>query len=66
MMKICKRKVEMALAKNCMTFTDLSKKMNRTTAHIYIVLSRNTNSPKTIGLFAKSLGVPVTDIIEDE
>lgn len=65
-MNISKNKIELILAEKCMTLGDLSKLCEVTRQNICTILRRGTCTPKTVGKFAKALGVPVSDIIEEE
>lgn len=62
-MRVDTKKLEIHLAKNCMSEADLRTGTSPQT------LSRIRKGmevrPKTIGKIAKALNVPVTDIIED-
>lgn len=66
-MKIDKNKLELAMARKCVTAEELSKKTDIST--ITIARIRNGSQmgrTKTIGLIAKALEVDVTEIIVDE
>lgn len=65
-MKANKRKLELAMAKECMNAEDLraTSGMPRTTVNN--VIAGRSVRPATIGRIAKALGVDVTEILEDE
>lgn len=66
-MKIDKNKLELAMARKCVSAEELSKKTDIST--ITIARIRNGSQmgrTKTIGLIAKALEVDVTEIIVDE
>lgn len=65
-MIISKNKIDLILANQCMTLGDLSKLCEVSRQNICAILKRGTCNPKTAGKFAKALGVPVSDIIEEE
>ncbi len=58
-MKINKKKIQIAMARNCMNTVDLQK----TTTVDNVVSGKNVR-PGTVGRIAKALGVDVTEIIE--
>lgn len=64
-MKISKKKLELVLAEKSMSYEDLSATIQRKKGFAQRCIGRE-NRPKTVGLFAHALGVPVTAIIEDE
>lgn len=65
-MKANKRKLEIAMARECMSAEDLraTSRMPRTTVNN--VIEGRSVRPATIGRIAKALGVDVTEILEDE
>lgn len=64
-MKISKKKVELLMAEKGMSYTDLNLKLGRNRSFAYRCFGAE-NRPKTVGLFARALGVPVSAIIDDE
>lgn len=66
-MEISKIKLDTALAKNCMTLKELSKKSKVSTAVLYKVGKEKGNlRTVTVGKIAKALDVDVTELIEQE
>ncbi len=64
-MFINKEKIEVYLAKQCMSYNDLSKASGISRITIQKMIYNKVNArPVTIGKIAKALQVPVTDIIE--
>ncbi len=62
-MRIDLKKLEIALAKNCMSEADLRSGTSPQT--LLRIRQGMEVRPKTVGKIAKALNVPVTDIIED-
>lgn len=64
-MKVNRQKLDIALARKCMTMNDLKTKFSMVT----LTRLRNdrgyTPSTKTVGRLAEALGVDVTEIIEE-
>lgn len=63
-MKIDSRKLEIALAKQCMSLTDLRKLFSPAT--LTSIRAERDVRTKTVGKLAKALGVDVTEIIVKE
>lgn len=65
-MKIDKSKVELVLAQKMMTVGELAKKYGTNGSGIHKFLTRPSVRPKTAGMIAAALGVPVAAIIKKE
>ena len=63
-MKISKKKIEIAMARNCMNTVDLQKTTGMPRPTVDNVISGKNARPGTVGRIAKALGVDVMDIIE--
>lgn len=63
-MKANKRKLDLAMAKACMSTTDLQKATEIPLPTINNVISGKGTRPVTIGRIARALGVDVTEIID--
>jgi len=64
-MKINRKKLEIAMATTCMTSRDLLLKSELSRGTFLNVVTGKNVKPATMGRIAKSLGVSVTEIIED-
>ena len=65
-MKINAHKIKLILAEMDMTRTDLTAKCGISRQNISTILTRGTCAPKTAGRLAKGLGVPLTEIVEED
>lgn len=65
-MKLSKTKLEIVLAESCKSFSDLRGTLSSATMAKWKKDPGRDMSPRTIGLIARVLGVPVEDIIEQE
>lgn len=66
-MLISKNKLESILAKECLTYSDLSSKSKVSRITIQkMVNSKVSSRPVTVGKIAKALGVTVQELIETE
>ena len=65
-MKASKRKLEIAMAANCMNTKDLQKAVGIPRPTINNVIGGKNVRPATLGAVAKALEVDVTEILEDE
>lgn len=65
-MKINAHKIKLILAEMDMTRTDLAAKCGISRQNISTILTRGTCAPKTAGRLAKGLGVPLTEIVEED
>ena len=63
-MKINKKKIQIARARNCMNTVDLQKTTGMPRPTVDNVVSGKNVRPGTVGRIAKALGVDVTEIIE--
>lgn len=63
-MKIIKRKLELALASNCMNPYELCKKANIQHQTYRRIISDCECKPATVGKIAKALNVKVEDLVE--
>lgn len=63
-MKINKKKIQTAMARNCMNTVDLQKTTGMPRPTVDNVVSGKNVRPGTVGRIAKALGVDVTEIIE--
>lgn len=64
-MKASKRKIEIAMARKCISLTDLQEATQMPKATILKVLKGKSVLPATLGKVAAGLKVDVTEIIED-
>lgn len=65
-MKINAHKIKLILAEMEMTRSDLAAKCGISRQNISTILTRGTCAPKTAGRLAKGLGVPLTEIVEED
>lgn len=65
-MKVNAHKIKLILAEMDMTRTDLAAKCGISRQNISTILTRGTCAPKTAGRLAKGLGVPLTEIVEED
>lgn len=66
-MKLDLRKLNIAMAKKCITVTELAKKSALSRITLTKVTTNRTNpKPATIGKIAKALNIQVEDLLEDE
>lgn len=66
-MILSKNKLELAMADNCMNYTELAQKAELSRMTIQKLLYTNrTPRPTTIGKLAKALNVKTSDIIDME
>lgn len=63
-MRISKEKVELLMAKKCLTYGNLAKLSGVNQESITRAVRRGTAHPYTIGKIAKGLGVDVESIVE--
>lgn len=63
-MKADKKKLELAMARACMSINELQAKADMPRPTINNVLYGKSIRPNTVGKIAKALGVDVTEIIE--
>ncbi len=62
-MKICNKKLDMALARNCMTLSKLRRVVSPQT--LTRIRGGQEVKPATVGIIAKELGVDPAEIIEE-
>ena len=60
-----KNKLNIAMARSCLSTYDLAKKANMPIPTLNNVTSGRSVKPATIGKIAKALNVDVTELIED-
>lgn len=65
-MKADRKKLELAMARACMSTTDLVKTSAMPRPTVNNVIVGKGVSPATLGRIARALGVDVTDILDDE
>lgn len=65
-MKIQRQKLEIAMARACMSTDDLRKAAEMPRPTLNNAISGRGVSPKTAGRIAKSLGIDVTELLETE
>lgn len=65
-MKLNTWKIKLLLAEQEMSQTDLAVKCGVNRQQINEILSRESCSLKTLGRIAKSLGVPVSEIVKED
>lgn len=65
-MKADRKKLELAMARACMSTTDLVKMSAMPRPTVNNVITGRDVRPATIGRIACALGVDVTDILDDE
>lgn len=65
-MTIDRGKVEVILATRKISITELCEKAGISRNRFYTVMNSKNVTPRTAGMFADSLGVDVTEIIETE
>lgn len=64
-MKVNRKKLELALARACMSTGDLVKKSAMPRPTVNNVITGRDVRPATIGKIARALDVDVTDILEE-
>lgn len=65
-MRANRKKVELAMARECMNATDIAEISEMPLPSVKNVLSGRRVKPKTLGKVASALKVDVTEIIEEE
>ena len=65
-MKVNRRNLKIAMAKACMTTSELQKASGMPRPTLNNVISEKSISPATLGKVARALGVDVTEILEEE
>lgn len=65
-MKISKTKIEMIMAEKKLSTTEFAKRSGISRQSISTVKQRGTCTPTTAGKLADGLGVPVSEIFEQE
>jgi predicted transcriptional regulator len=65
-MKTNRKKMEIALARACMTAADISERAEMPRPTVNNVLGGRSCRPATIGRVAKALGVSIEDLIEED
>ncbi|MDO4942662.1 MAG: helix-turn-helix transcriptional regulator [Lachnospiraceae bacterium] len=64
-MKADRRKLELAMARACLSTAELTEKASIPRSTVNGIISGKSAKPGTIGKIAKALEVDVTEIIED-
>lgn len=64
-MELSRKKINIALARNEMTVTQLAEAYGVSRARINIILNQREVTPVCAGRIAKALGVDVTEILAD-
>lgn len=65
-MKLSIEKVNIAMARRCMSVTDLAKQYGVSRARMHVILNQQKVTPVCAGRIAAALGVDVTEILADE
>lgn len=63
--KLNRDKVELKMAENCFTTSDLAEAYGVSKARIAVILNSQRLTPACVGRLAKALHCDVTEIIED-
>lgn len=63
-MQLNKEKINLIMARNELSVTDIANRCNKTRQRISCILNSVNVTPATAGRIAKALGVDVTEIIE--
>jgi plasmid maintenance system antidote protein VapI len=63
--KLSRDKIDIALARNSLTITNLSKRYGVSRSRMNIILNMREVTPVCAGRMANALGVDVKEIIED-
>lgn len=64
-MKINREKVDIAMARKCMTVIDLAKSYGVSRSRMNVILNSQKVTPLCAGRIAKALGTDVTEILVD-
>ena len=64
-MKVNRKKLQLAMANACLNSEDLAVKAELPRPTLNNAITGRSVRPATIGKFAKALGVPVEQILED-
>lgn len=65
-MKVDRKKIELLMAKDCLSTADIADKARITSQTVRRAISGKQIKPKTVGKIAKTLGVDVTEILLEE
>ena len=65
-MRLSREKINLVLARNQMTVTQLDEKCDISRSRVNVILNSRTVSPVTVGKLAVALEVDVAEIIETE
>lgn len=65
-MRLSREKINLVLARNQMTVTQLAEKCDISRSRVNVILNSRTVSPVTVGKLAVALEVDVAEIIETE
>ena len=63
-MRLNREKVDLAMARNCMTVTDLAENYGVSRARMNVILNSQKITPLCAGRIAKALNCDVTEIID--
>lgn len=64
-MKLSRDKIDIALARNSLTITNLSERYGVSRARMNVILNMREVTPVCAGRMANALGVDVKEIVED-
>lgn len=64
-MKVNRKKLELSMARACLSSDELAKKANLLRPTLNNAIVGKSVKPVTLGKIAKALGVDVTEILED-
>ncbi len=65
-MKLDRRKLDLLLAEQTMTYTEMARECGLGYSNLHALLRRKSNRPATIGRIADALGVEPWEIIQKE
>lgn len=65
-MKLNRKKIELAMARACLSLTQLARRADMPEPTVKNSLYGRSVRPCTAGMIARALGVDVTEIIEEE
>lgn len=65
-MKISNKKIEIAMAKNCLTIAQAAERAGISRQRFSTILNQKNVTPRAVGNIARGIGVDVTEIIDSE
>lgn len=65
-MKLSREKTNIAMARKCMSVTELAGRYGVSRARMNVILNQQKVTPVCAGRIAEALGVDVTEILADE